>query len=84
MLWDEYKLENYTGDITFILDDNHDVFSSQKQNCIRAYPFFYSRAFSHQDDFLPFLQDELKQYISSSIDCDKINQTIQDKFKLDS
>lgn len=52
LLKELYKLDDYTLDNTIILDDNEEVFSKQKKNCIPAKPFDYKTKYPYKDTFL--------------------------------
>jgi TFIIF-interacting CTD phosphatase-like protein len=61
MLWDIYKLNEYTIDNTVILDDYDEVYNTQKDNCIIAKPFEFSHEGSESDKFLKQLIPKLKR-----------------------
>lgn len=56
LLWDIYKLNGFTPQNTFILDDNNNVWKYQKSNCIKAPPFRNN----HNDKYLLELMNILK------------------------
>ena len=59
MFWDEYKLIGYDKDNTVIIDDYDEVYKTQPDNCIVAFPFEFTEKDSHKDDYLPHLQRAL-------------------------
>ena len=62
MLWDVYKLDGYTKDNTFILDDYiEEVHQCQPNNCIIAPPFEVTKKNSENDDFFEKLIPELEK-----------------------
>lgn len=65
MLWEHYGLdsEGYNKDTVMILDDNEDVFNTQKDNCLIAKEFYFYNEGSENDDFLSRLSDLLKEYV---------------------
>lgn len=60
ILWEEYGLPNYNKNNTVILDDYDEVFNTQKNNCIIAIPFEFTKSSSEHDDFLEKLTDKLE------------------------
>ena len=60
ILWEEYSLPNYNKNNTVILDDYDEVFNTQKNNCIIAIPFEFTKSSSEHDDFLEKLTDKLE------------------------
>lgn len=56
MLWDIYKLNEFSPDNTVIIDDYDDVYNPQKSNCIFAKPFM-----ADNDTFLIELTPKLKK-----------------------
>ncbi len=74
MLWEEYKLPNYTKDNTLILDDYYDeVYAPQRSNCILAKEFEYTQEGSEKDDFLPKLAEKLRKVVSEV----KVGKSVQ-------
>jgi NLI interacting factor-like phosphatase len=63
MLWEEYKLPGYNENNTLILDDyKEDVYDPQKENCILAKPFEFTKINTPDDDtFLLDLIEKLKK-----------------------
>lgn len=60
ILWDIYKIPGYTQDNTVILDDYDEVYKTQKNNCIIAHPFEFTKADSPEDKFFSNLIPLLK------------------------
>lgn len=62
MLWDVYKLPNYTKENTLILDDcKEEVHTHQTENCVIAKPFEYKDDDSDKDEFLKHAKELLKK-----------------------
>ena len=61
ILWDIYKLDGYTKQNTYILDDYDEVYNTQKNNCIIAPPFYFTAEKSEKDRFLLNLIPELEK-----------------------
>lgn len=61
ILWNYYKLPNYSSNNTFIIDDyKAAVFDPQKERCILMEEFSFKNKSSYDDVFLPKLMGELK------------------------
>lgn len=73
MLWDIYKDKKYNKSNTFIFDDYDEVFKCQKNNCIIAKPFFFSKKNAHKDDFLDKLIEKMEKCGDGSLNTSKIN-----------
>lgn len=52
LLWDDFKLKNYTEDNTIIIDDNLTVKEIQKNNCYQIEPFYFFNEDSENDNEL--------------------------------
>lgn len=65
MLWECYGLdaEGYNKDTVIILDDNEDVYKTQRDNCLIAKEFYFYNEGSEKDDFLYKLQGMIEKYI---------------------
>lgn len=62
MLWDVYKLPEYSIKNTVIMDDYiEDVHKNQPNNCIIAYPFEFTKKNSENDTFLKDVIIELEK-----------------------
>jgi TFIIF-interacting CTD phosphatase-like protein len=61
MLWDIYKIEGYTKENCFILDDFDEVYKTQPNNCIISPPFEFTKKGSETDKFLTKLIPKLKK-----------------------
>jgi TFIIF-interacting CTD phosphatase-like protein len=83
VLWNRYKIKDFSCDNTFIVDDYDEVYNTQKQNCIRAPPFYFTKENSHQDKFLNILQGYLKKCLEKEdLNCVKlINDEVYEKLK---
>jgi TFIIF-interacting CTD phosphatase-like protein len=68
VLWKNFKIPNMNSNNTFILDDNDEVYETQKNNCIRAPSFEVQKDNSDKDVFLLHLEKQLKTYIKKSKD----------------
>jgi hypothetical protein len=68
MLWDCYKIPNYTKDNTIIFDDYDEVWNTQKDNCIIAKEFSYFTNDSEEETFLVKLQELLQAKIVDNPD----------------
>jgi hypothetical protein len=68
MLWECYKIPNYTKDNTIILDDYDEVWKTQKDNCIIAKEFCYFHEESEEETFLVKLQQLLQEKILDNPD----------------
>ena len=60
VLWDIFKLENFSKNNTLILDDYDEVYETQKSNCIMALPFEFKKEGSENDKFLIYLVPKLR------------------------
>jgi TFIIF-interacting CTD phosphatase-like protein len=79
MLWDYFCMVGYSRDNTMILDDYDDVYNTQKNNCIIAEPFEFSKSDSFQDKFLSRLVTELRDSKDKKVQdlVDRINQNMK-------
>ena len=59
LLWKRYHLRGYDAKNTVIIDDNSEVFRSQRRNTIRAPPFQFYDKNSEKDKFLIQLMKKL-------------------------
>lgn len=59
ILWEDYKIPNYYSGNTVILDDYDEVYNTQPNNCIIAFPFEFMDENSEYDNYLERLQPEL-------------------------
>jgi TFIIF-interacting CTD phosphatase-like protein len=60
LLWDTFKLTEFSKDNTFILDDYDEVHKTQPGNCIIAVPFEFSKDGSEGDNFLEKLIPKIR------------------------
>ena len=74
MLWDIYKINNYSEKNTLILDDYDEVYNTQKDNCIIAEQFKFINENSEKDVFLKKLKRKLKKYLLTD---DNVQNTIK-------
>ncbi len=68
VLWDIYNIPGYSKEDTVIIDDNSEVFETQRGNCIIAEPFIFSEDDSEEDNYLDRLIPQLvkmKKYIAA-------------------
>jgi len=68
ILWDIYEIPGYSKKDTVIIDDNSEVFDTQRGNCIVAEPFVFSQEGSEDDDYFQRLLPQLmkmKKYIDN-------------------
>lgn len=66
ILWDKLGFEHLSPENTLILDDNHDVYKTQKEICMKASEFIVSKQKndkSHEDTFLAETRQELDKFI---------------------
>lgn len=61
MIWDIYKISGYNKDNTVILDDYSEVYKTQPDNCIMAFPFEFKDKDSENDTFLKDLIPKLEK-----------------------
>lgn len=69
IIWENYKIPNYNKNNTVIIDDYDEVYTTQPDNCIIAFPFEFTDSNSENDDFLLKIQPELlkmKKYIKNN------------------
>jgi TFIIF-interacting CTD phosphatase-like protein len=59
MLWNEYKIDGYNEDNTIIIDDYKEVYDTQPDNCVKAFPFEFTDKGSENDQYLENLQRAL-------------------------
>lgn len=67
MLWDKINFDHLSENNTMILDDNDDVYKTQKELCIKATEFIVSKKKSdesHQDNFLKEAITTLDNFIN--------------------
>lgn len=81
MLWNYYSIPGYTATNTVIIDDNEEVYNSQKDACIIAPPFEFHDKGSEHDSFLARLAKRMKRLdlsqTMSSTTVKSINASIQ-------
>jgi TFIIF-interacting CTD phosphatase-like protein len=79
MLWDYFCVSGYSRDNTMILDDYDDVYNTQKNNCIIAAPFEFSKDKSGDDTFLSELLVQLQEKKDEKVQelVDSINQKMK-------
>ena len=75
-IWNIFKIQNYTSDNTLILDDNIDVYDSQKNKCILAIPFEFTKEGSEEDNFLKELKPLLEKHKLNELSIVDINKEI--------
>jgi hypothetical protein len=66
MLWDKINFDHLTKDNTLILDDNYDVYKTQKDICMQATEFIVSKRkndLSHEDTFLIEAKADLDKFL---------------------
>jgi len=59
IMWENYKVDNYTKNNTIILDDYDEVYKTQVDNCIFVPPFEFTDKDSEKDDYFKKLQPQL-------------------------
>lgn len=59
ILWEEYNIIGYTKNNTVIIDDYNEVYKTQPNNCIVAFPFEFTDNGSENDDYFSRLQPQL-------------------------
>jgi TFIIF-interacting CTD phosphatase-like protein len=59
IIWEEYSIPGYTKDNTVIIDDYDEVYKTQPDNCIIAFPFEFTDDGSENDRYLSKLQPHL-------------------------
>jgi len=64
MFWDKFEMAGYNNKNTLILDDNEEVYESQKENCIIAPEFNALQDESKGDNFLKNLLPKIKTMVS--------------------
>lgn len=62
MIWDVYRLTDYSKNNTAIMDDYIEVQNAQPGNCIVVPPFEFKGEGSENDDFLKKVIPKLKRY----------------------
>ena len=78
MLWDFYKINTFSIENTFIIDDNDEVYETQPNNTIIAKEFQYYNEDSHKDIFLKNLITELKKVkVFNNQSIQNINNTLR-------
>ena len=63
MFWDKFEMKGYTNKNTLILDDNEEVYETQKKNCILAPEFNALKTESKDDKFLKTLLVKVKSMV---------------------
>lgn len=59
IIWDDYNIPGYTKDNTVIIDDYDEVYKTQPDNCIIAFPFEFTDNGSENDQYLYKLQHQM-------------------------
>jgi TFIIF-interacting CTD phosphatase-like protein len=59
LLYDEYKLDGFTNENTFIIDDYDEVYNTQPKNCIAVPPFVFTDDGNENDRLLTTLRVQL-------------------------
>ena len=59
LLWDDYKLDGFSKNNTFIIDDYDEVYETQRKNCIAISPFNFTDEGSEHDSHLKNLRLQL-------------------------
>ena len=59
LLWDDYKLDGFSKDNTFIIDDYDEVYETQPENCIAVFPFNFTDKGNENDPQLSKLRKQL-------------------------
>lgn len=59
LLYDEYKLDGFTNENTFIIDDYDEVYNTQPKNCIAVPPFVFTDDGNENDPLLTTLRVQL-------------------------
>ena len=59
IMWEEYNIPGYTKDNTVIIDDYSEVYKTQPDNCIVAFPFELADDGSENDQYLSKLQPQM-------------------------
>jgi len=59
LLYDDYKLDGFTKDNTFIIDDYDEVYNTQPKNCIAVPPFVFTDDGNEEDPLLKKLRTQL-------------------------
>ena len=77
MLWECYKIPNCNSSNTFILDDNSEVYNTQKENCIIAKEFCYFNENSEKDNFFPQLKKLTQNYILDNNNNQNLSESVK-------
>lgn len=64
ILWEEYKIPQFSKKNTVIIDDYDEVYKTQPENCISISPFNFTDDGSEHDNHLIKLQEELKNMLT--------------------
>jgi TFIIF-interacting CTD phosphatase-like protein len=59
LLYDDYKLDGFVKDNTFIIDDYDEVYNTQPKNCIEVPPFVFTDDGNEEDSLLKKLRIQL-------------------------
>lgn len=84
VLWNIFKLPDFSKDNTMILDDYDEVHDTQPENCLIAPPFEVTKDASENDNFLPYLTTMLKESVNKPLKeaVPFINSKTKKKFSL--
>lgn len=77
ILQDVFNINTFSKDNTIIIDDYDEVYNTQKDNCVIAVPFEYSKRNSHKDKFLYELRDVLDNHFTDKKPAKSINKALQ-------
>lgn len=61
LLWDSFKLTEFSPSNTIIFDDYDEVYETQPKNCIIALPFQFTSEGSENDEFLEHLMPKIRE-----------------------
>lgn len=59
IIWEDYNISGYSADNTIIIDDYDEVYKTQPDNCVIAFPFEFTDSGSEKDNYLSQLQTNL-------------------------
>jgi len=64
LLWNTYKLDGFSENNTFIIDDYDEVYETQPNNCIAIAPFNFTDEGSEKDSYLYKIRKQLEYMLS--------------------